>query len=286
MFLAVALLPFGSALFPSAPAEDQPIQLKRVDAEPKPRPPEPKVPANKAKPAPILVGVFTELYEVDDAFYKKLASAKRMSQADLEKFERMFLEELIDPLRRPLKDPRTPPLDPLRKKPGKEPPITLIEKQKLVQTGQELKLVPDTEGVLLSLHKEIKCLPSPEQVKKGNKDPQKVIEGIALHATFQISSDRRYVRAKLTEKSAELEAIEKVKVIVDEAGKEVEAESAFLTEVVQSRVRDIPDGGTFLLPLQYRSPSAKESDRWFVMRITPRIYIEEEEFLRKKLQPK
>jgi RNA polymerase sigma factor (sigma-70 family) len=206
----------------------------------------------------VAVMVQADLYEVDDAFYKKLSNAKRLSKADLEKLER----QIIGP--------------PGAKQPEGETLFKLLGKQRLLLTGKEVQLDIGKEGMVLVRKKAIKCLPSPDQLRKGQNGPQTVEEGVSLFAQAHLSADRRFVLAKLTEKSAELEDIEKVTVL-DNTGKEVLANIPFLKESSHSQMRDIPDGGSFLLPLHYRSREARNKDRWLVVRITPRIYIAEEE---------
>ena len=54
---------------------------------------------------------------------------------------------------------------------------------------------------------------------------------------------------------------------------EVVLEVPYLKEATHSRVRDIPDGGTLLLPLHYRPRAARDSNRWLILQFTPRISI-------------
>jgi hypothetical protein len=68
--------------------------------------------------------------------------------------------------------------------------------------------------------------------------------------------------------------------LAEQAGrpaKQLDAEVAFVKESTYARVLEIPDGGTILVPVHYRSASAVANERWWVLSITPRIYIEEEE---------
>jgi uncharacterized protein (TIGR03067 family) len=203
-----------------------------------------------------------QIYEVDDAFYKKLSKSKRLSKEDLEKLER----EVLDP-------PLLPPED--------KTLFKLLDKQKLILAGKGVKVNNGLEADLLSWKKTVQCLPSPYQVRKGDKYAQTVVEGVSLAGIMNISPDRRFVRVKFVEKNVELEAVEKVKVL-DNEGTEVVAEVPLLKEGKHSQVRDIPDGGSFLLPLSYRPDSARKQDRWWIICITPRIYIEEEEALVRK----
>lgn len=216
----------------------------------------------------IYVIVKAYLYEVDDAFYKKLAKARRLSTEDLEELAR----QCLNPPKK--KQPEAPSL------------FALLEKQKLLLAGKEINIDPGQEGLLLALNKAINCLPSPEQLRQGQKGPQTIQEGVSLRAQIQISPDRRFVRAKFMEKSLELEGIEKVNVILDKKGKEAVGEIAFLKEAGLSQVRDIPDGGCFLLPLQYRPSATRDNDRWLVALVVPRIYIEAEERQIRGLVPK
>lgn len=223
--------------------------------------------ADQVAKAPITVTMQAKLYEVEDTFYQKLSKAKFLSTEDLEKMERLYL----DP-------PKEKPLAP----PAGEDLFQLLDKQKPVLIGKEVTVVNGKEADLLSWHKVTHCLPSPDQVRKGDKSLQKIQEGVSIRTGVQVTFDRRFVKVKFTEKSAELEGIDKLKVIVDNTGKEVVAEVPYLKEAVHAKVRIIPDGGSFLLPLQYRPQVAREKDRWFILSFTSRIIIAEEEELIQK----
>ncbi len=199
------------------------------------------------------VVVQAHLYEVDAAFYTRLSKqAKRLTLDDMDELE------------------RNPPVSPLWK---------LLEKQELVLAGEEVKIDSGREAVLLSRQRAIRFL-GPDQVRRGEKERQTILEGTSILGAVEITGDRRFVRIKITEKSAELQVLEKVKVWV--AGKEggperVEAELPIMDETVLSRPLLIPDGGTVLVPLQYRPRALREKDHWWVLKIAPRIIIEDEE---------
>ena len=217
----------------------------------------------------IYVIVKAKLYEVDDAFYKKLAKARWLSLADLEELERQFLN--------PQKG----------KAPATDSLFPLLEKQRLLQAGKEVNIDPGKEGVLLTAIKQVNYLPNPEQLRQGKKRPQIIATGFTLSAQVHITADRRFVRAKFTEKSVELEGIEKVKVVVDlKKGTEAVAELVFTKEAILSQASYIPDGGSILLPLHHRPRATRNKDRWLVVEITPRIYIEEEERAIRSQTPK
>jgi hypothetical protein len=204
--------------------------------------------------------VTAQLYEVDETFHKEVAKGKWLSMADFEKLERIFLG-----------------LDPPEKMHTGESSLDLLGKQKPLLAAKEIKIENNQEGSLLSSTKEINCLPSPAQLRKGQTGPQMIEEGMTLRARVQVSFDRRFVRMTFIEKGAQLEGIDKVSVVLDEKGAQAVAEVAFLKESTFSTMRNLPDGGTLLLPLQYRRGSANEKERWLVARIEPRIYIAAEE---------
>ena len=215
---------------------------------------------DQAKKDDIYVIVTARLYEVDDATYKKLAKARWLSRADLEEQERQFL-----------KGPRVKPA-------GPDSLFPLLEKQKPLLAPKPVNIGPGKDGAVLNMSKAVTCLATPDQLRQGKK-AQTITEGFTLVAQVHISADRRYVHAKFVEKSLEIEGFEKVLAVVDDKGTEAFGEVVFVKEATVSLKRDIADGGSFLLPLQYRPRSARESDRWLVVHITPRIYIEEEERL-------
>ena len=116
---------------------------------------------------------------------------------------------------------------------------------------------------------------SPKQARKGKTERQIVWEGVSFLAGIRVSPDRRFVRIQLTEKAAELQDILKVKTSVL-TGQKVDAEVPFL------KSHSFADGGRSgwrlrPCPRAFRPRSAKEKDRWWVLCITPRIVIEEEE---------
>lgn len=232
-----------------------PHLLANAGAQPKPN--------EKPKPdrgREIYVIMKARLYQVDEAFHNKLAKARWLSKADLEELE------------------TKPPADGAL--------FALLKKQKPLRAGKEINIDPGKEGVLLTATKPINCLPTPDQLRQGKKDPQTIDEGFTLGAQVHISADRRFVLAKFLEKSLEIEGIEKVKVAVDDKGTEAVGEIVFAKEASLSQARYLPDGGSILLLLRYRPPAVRKNERWLVAEITPRIYIEEEERARRGKGPK
>jgi hypothetical protein len=222
-------------------------------------------PKPDGKPRPnrggeIYVIVKARCCEIDEAFHKKLTTARWRSRADLEELE--------------------------TKRPVENPLFALLEKQKPFLAGKEINIDPDKEGKLLTAIRPTNCLPTPDDLRQGKKGPQSIDEGFTVSAQVQISADRRFVRVRFLEKSLEIEGIEKVKVVVDDKGTEGVGEIISAKEASFSQTRYLPDGGSILLPLHYRPAAVRAKERWLVAEITARIYIEEEERVRRGKAPK
>ncbi|GEM_PF-6409739 len=199
------------------------------------------------------VTVKTQLYEVDDAFYTKLKNAKPV---DWEEVERQFLEG---------------------KAPAEGTLFKLLDKQSMVLAGDEVKVDDGLVATLLSRHHAVSFLPNRDQVIQQQKSRQAILEGVAFQAGIRVSPDRRCVRVQLTEKATEVNQIKKVKVMVTNDGKEVDAEVPFMKETAHQREFEVPDGGAILIPVHYRPKALQEKNRWWVLHINPRIWIDEEE---------
>ena len=201
----------------------------------------------------VKVLVQAKLYEVDEAFYKALkpASLKRLS---LDELEQMFRDGKLD-----------------------QSLGNALAKQKPIVTGNDVILDPGLAATVLSQHHILTLLPSPAQVRKGEKGPQSILEGVSFAAHVEVRSDRRGVRVKWTEKIAELEAIEKTKVHFFPSEKVEPAEIAFIKNTTFTRDFEVGDGGGIILAVQYRPKSAQLKDRWLVVHLTCRIIIQAEE---------
>lgn len=203
------------------------------------------------------VTVNTQLYEVDDAFYAKLKNAKPI---DWEEAEKILLGQL------PAKTSKGPSF------------FNLLAKQKPVQSGNDVKVDAGLIATLLSRHHAVCPLPNRDQVIRQDKSRTAILEGVAFVAGIHVSSDRRYVRVQLTEKATEIHQIKRVKVLVAaDPDKEVIAEIPFTKEATHMREFEVADGGTILIPVHYRPKSLEEKNRWWILKINPRIWIEEEE---------
>lgn len=192
----------------------------------------------------VSVIVRADLYAVDAAFADRLRKTKPIP---LDELERQFLSG------------DAPKGDGLFEK---------LDKQRPILTGPEIKLDDGGEAVVLSQQRA-------KRLAGSARDPRFALEGAAFTAMIRVSSDRRYVRVKLTERSSAVRTIHKVKAW-DVTGKEIETEVALPEEFAHSRVVEVPDGGAVLLPARL-PPGAGVKDRHGVLRLTTRIIILEEE---------
>jgi hypothetical protein len=200
------------------------------------------------------------LFEVDEALYSKVAEQKWVSLDEWARFEEISLQGS-------------------EKQKAGESLFDLVAKEKPLRPAKETEIDDGKEATLLSLTDEVHCLPSPIQRRTGRQEPQTVNVGLVLDTQVQVSWDRRFVRLKLTEKSREVEGIDRLPVMLDPSGKEIAAEIVCVKEATFSIPRTIPDGGTLLLPVQHRPEATRKKNRWLVLEIVTRIYIEEEERL-------
>ncbi len=201
--------------------------------------------------ADVRVTIRATLYEVDDAFHTALTNVPRIP---LDELERRFLAG-------------DPPGDDLFRR---------LDREKPVQTGPELTLDNGEQAVLLSRQRAALYGPSPEQARHGDRGPQVVLEGVSFVAAATVSPDRRFVRVKLAERAATIDGVAKVPADRVAPGKAA-AETVFLREDAHSGVRDIPDGGSLLVPVHYRPTAVRDRKRWWVLSVTARIRIPEEE---------
>jgi hypothetical protein len=215
--------------------------------------------------ADLAVIIQAQLYEVDDAFHSRLRKAKRVS---LDEAEQRFLEG----------------------KAPKDDLFNLLAKEKPVHVGAKAKVNDGAAVALLSRYNVVTCLPAPAQARKGKTARQAIPEGVGFTGTVEVSPDRRSVRLRFTEKASHIE--DRLRVKVSPLGfqhnyegnhlgppKDIDAEQVFVNESTTTRTLEIPDGGLILVAVQYRPAALAAKQRWWVLSITPRIWIEEEERL-------
>jgi hypothetical protein len=203
--------------------------------------------------ADVSVLVQARLYEVDEAFYQRLKTVKRLP---LDELEERFLAG------KPAEN------DELHK---------LLGKQKMIQAGDEVKADDGREVALLARQNAFTCLPGRAQVRRGDKARQTILEGVMLAARIEATADRRYVNVSLTEKTTHVEEVLKYKEWDLSLRRKHDAEAPFVRQTTVTRMLEIPDGGSILVPVAYRPASVEARARRWVLSITPRIYIGEEE---------
>src|SRR5207244_1214273 len=111
----------------------------------------------------------------------------------------------------------------------------LLEKQTRIMKGENVKVNSGEEAALSSRHQAVRCLLGPERLRKGEKGSQTILEGVAFLAGLQVSDDRRSVRVRLVEKAAELQEIQKMRVTLDDTGKEADAEVPLVKEMTHTQ---------------------------------------------------
>ena len=140
----------------------------------------------------------------------------------------------------------------------------LLDKQQSILVGEGIKVDNGLAATVLSRHKVVHYLADPNAVGQGDKTRQPILDGVSFRATVQVSSDRRIVHLTLTEKAADLETIDRVTLIGD-GEKEVEVETPIVKESTHTEVNNIPDGGSLLMPVDYRPRSLAAKNRWWVL---------------------
>jgi len=213
--------------------------------------------------ADVAVVVGVRLYEVDQASYKRIAGVKRIFGKDLEEEELIFRGQKKPAKRDPQQEAQWEALH------------KTLERQKPLIQG-EVRLDNGQEAIVLSWQKASTCLPAPAEVRKRDDPRQSFLEGVSFLAATRVNASRRYVRLTLSEKASELRGLSTDKTALPD-GSDLDSELPALDEAFYAQVLEIPDGGSLLLPVHYRPALAKAKKRWWVLAITPRICIEEED---------
>lgn len=212
--------------------------------------------------ADVAVMVTAKLYEVDQAFHARVKNAKRLSQAELDEEEERFL------VGQPFKSGDL---------------FKPLEKQCPLLTNDKIKIPNGRQAAILSRHQAVMCRFGPAQLRVGVPGRQTVLEGVTFLAETHITADRRSVRMNLTEQATTLKQIDKASLRpVDNEGKELHGEIPIIDEAAHTQQCLIPDGGSLLTAVHYRPRSLQATDRRWVLAITARIYIAEEERLRRQ----
>jgi hypothetical protein len=226
----------------------------------------------------VAVRIDARLYMVNREVYRKVRDSKRLTQAELEGLEKRGAED----------------------EKGSRPE-RLLRKQKAVAVALEVTIANGQEGAILSQYKAV-CIPPILRDRKapelpGNSAltaPQTVLEGMTFAAGVTVSADRRFVRLKITEKGTEIDRLPQVELpkikkpndkdtVQDQVDELLDALrragplEPVLTETAHTQETGIPDGGSRIIAIHLRPRSLREAKRWYVLVISPRIVIKEEE---------
>ena len=178
----------------------------------------------------------------------------------------------------------------------------LLKKQTLVASAEGMRILNGQEGTILSQYK-IVCVPplAKERPLPGGEtndlltQPQAAPEGISFTAGVVVSADRRFVQLKITEKVTDIDALPKplprVKKPEGKAPADIQEQveellqalrragplEPVLSESAHTHETEIPDGGSQVMAVRVRPRALEAAERWYVLIVSPRIRIVEEE---------
>jgi hypothetical protein len=157
-----------------------------------------------------------------------------------------------------------------------------ISGQRLVLKGDHARLPADQNAVFLSRLTVYRFVAQPPAEKRPAPvfahppPPATGLEGVSFEVHPLISPDRRYLRLRITQRAAQLSALEKAKVLDPATGKEVEVETPTVRKTCVSGTVQLPDQGGFLMPVLYQPSGKGNEDKVWVLVARPFIRIEEE----------
>jgi hypothetical protein len=102
-------------------------------------------------------------------------------------------------------------------------------------------------------------------------------QGVTFRADVAVSADRRSIQLKMSQKATELREIVKKTILDPDTKKKEQVESPRLESSSTTGEGEVDDGTALLIPVGYRSQTAKADDRVWVLLLRPIIYIEAEE---------
>jgi hypothetical protein len=195
----------------------------------------------------LAVDVQSEVYEVDRAFYEKhfQPAVEKGRQGPGKPFARA-LDGGLDRL----------------KKEG-----TLVK-------SNQVRIANTKEAGCISLRKAFTYVSRP--ARRVKEDFDTAFYGFRVQAAVTVSTDRRFVRLKLTQDTTNLVEIETLK----DGGQVVERPK--LEEASSSATFNIADGESVLVPLHFLPAAAREKDRVWLLVVESLIHIEAEERERNK----
>ncbi|HKB42122.1 MAG TPA: hypothetical protein VKD72_37190 [Gemmataceae bacterium] len=206
----------------------------------------------------LAVVFWADLYEVDRAFYRNHLEPVLAPRPG----EKLFAVSVEDAIGTKLRNQSKP----------------LKESRVMIANGKE--------GVFFSLRNGFTYL---ARARTPGRDEQDVtgtgFQGVTFRADVSVSADRRSVRLKMSQKATELREIVKKTILDPNTKKKEQVETPRLVSSSTTGEGEIDDGTALLIPVRYRSQTAKDNDRVWVLFLRPLIYIEAEEKERANNEP-
>jgi hypothetical protein len=204
---------------------------------------------------------------------RRLADVAVVMNARLYEVDRAFYVEQIVP---GLTNPRQPGSRRLVAYPG-ETLLRKIERHKRIMEGDALKIPPGRQAAILSWQQAVRYVAQQADSDIGQKKAYRTaLEGVSFFARPTVTPDRRLIHLKLTQKVMQLAKGAMIK--VNEGDKDFEElvalpdqESSASTTIL------VADGGTLLMPVDFRPPAPKGQERVWLLVMRPQIWIQEEE---------
>jgi hypothetical protein len=205
----------------------------------------------------VAVDLRADLFEVDRAFYDRVIRPKLRDEAGLE-----ALVVSLSP-----RDEETPP----------DNKFLADVQKKVARLGTtKVRIANNRAAPIVGRRQAV------TYTARLRGAPGVVFTGVRGLAHVTVSADRRFVRLKLTQESARLVGVEKKRAFDPETEKEGFIEVPDLATETTTATVEVPDGGAALVSV--RAGAARGRARFLL--VQPRIYIEEEERERARIERK
>jgi hypothetical protein len=213
---------------------------------------------------------------------RRFADARVVMNARLYETDRVFYNREIAPLFAKSKQGEpAAPIQSIRSDLFKK-----ITRQRMLLESEELKIHDKQSAVFLSRQSIFQYAgeppilvtePAADQPKKPEKKTtDSDLEGVTFEVTAQISPDRRYIQAKITQTVSQLIGVEKTKQRNPFTGNEIEIETPNLRKSTVTGTIRLADAQPILMPVEYHPVGKGKEDKMWLLLARPFIWIEEE----------
>ncbi len=151
-----------------------------------------------------------------------------------------------------------------------------IAQQKQILQSENAKLHPDQQALFLSQQSAFRFAAGPHPTVEGQTLIGTGMAGVTFEVRPLVSSDRRYLRLRISQEVAQLVSIDKTKARDASTGKDVEVESPNLRRSTVTGTVQIADCAPILMPVTYQPPGAGGADKVWLLMARPIIWIEAE----------